>query len=155
MKKINLLSQKAQRAKDVRRVTIIITAVLAVIFLAVILLYVFFSMWETRLNREIGSLNYLLGESPAQQVVRETPRFFLQEDFLNADALFAVQEVPHGISLHAIRYNHGEFSITARAMDILNIQSHIEALNEFFYDIRLLSLTATDDGYYVYEISAR
>ena len=155
MKKINLLPQKVQRVKDVRRVTIIIAAVQAAIFLAVILLYVFFSMWETRLNREIGSLKHLIGESPVQQVARETPRFFLQEEFLIADALFAVQEVPHGITLYTIRFNHGEFSITARGADILNIQAHIETLNEFFYDIRLLSLTATDDGYYVYELSAR
>ena len=152
MKKINLLPKEAQRAKDVRRVTIIIAAVLAVIFLAVVLLYVFFSMWETRLNREIQSLNHLLSESPTQQAVRETPRFFLQEEFLIADALFAAQEVPRGISLHTIRFSHGEFSITAHATDILNIQAHMEALNEYFYDIRLLSLTATDDGYYVYEL---
>ena len=153
MKKINLLPKEAQRVKDVRRVKIIIAAVLAVIFLAAILLYVFLYVWETRLNREIGSLNHLLGESLTQQVVREVPRFFLNEEFLVADALFAAKEVPLGISLYAIRFSNGEFSITASAADILNIQAHIEALNEYFYDIRLLSLAVTDDGYYVYELN--
>ena len=155
MRKINLLPQNAQRVKDVRRVTIIITAGLAVIFLAVVLLYVFFSVWEARLNREVYRLNHLLSESPAQQAVRETPRFFLEEDFLVADALFTAQKVPHGILLYAIRFNHGEFSITARTTDILSIQAHLESLNEFFYDIKLLSIAATDDGYYIYELSAR
>ena len=153
MTKINLLPHKAQKVKDVRRVTIIIAAVQAVIFLAVILLYVFISVWEARLYQEVQSLDHLWVQSPVQQTLRGTIQNFLPGDFLTTYALTKVQEVPNGVRLYAIRFEFGEFGITAHTNDILNIRKHIETLYEYFYDIRLSNLMTAYGGYYVYELN--
>ena len=153
MTKINLLPHKAQKVKDVRRVTIIIAAVQAVIFLAVIFLYVFISVWETRLNLEVQNLDHLRVQNPMQQTIRRTIHNFSPGDFLTTDALTIVQEVPDGIRLYAIRFEFGEFGLTAHTIDIMNIRTHIETLYEYFYDIRLTNLMAAYGGYYIYELN--
>ena len=153
MNKINLLPLKAQKSKDVRLTTIIIAAVLAVIFLAAFLLFLFFSLWEARLNREIQGLTYLLGERVPYVAGNETSRHFLYEEFLTKDAFKNAQTAPSGISLEEIWFNFGEIGITARTADIYNIQVHMEVLGEYFYDIRLASLAVSYDGYYIYELN--
>ena len=152
MKKINLLPPKVQKVNDVRRLTIIIAAVQAVIFLAVFLLYVLFSVWEAQLNREAQSLDRLLRDSFVEQSVNDTFHFFWHEEFLTKDALVNVHIVPSGVRLYALTFNYGEFSISAHTEDIMNIQAHIELLSEHFYNVRLASLAATDNSFYVYEL---
>ena len=153
--KINLLPVKVQKAKDVRRITIIIAAIQVAIFLGVIFLYVFFSMWGVRISREKQTLESFLRETPTQQAGIEMTHFFFLEEFLTKDALLNAQAVPNGIWIYAIRFNHGELSISAHTMDILNILVHMEYLGEFFYNIRLTSLAAADEGTYIYELSLR
>ena len=152
MKKINLLPEKVQKAKDVRRITIVIAAVQTAVFLAAIVLFVLFSMWGARLNREAQSLDDLLRQSAAGQSSNETIHYFLQGEFLTKDALTHAQAAPHGVWLYALTFNHGEFSITAHTSDILNIQAHIKNLSEIFYGVRMTSLAATGEGGYVYEL---
>ena len=152
MKKINLLPPRVQKAKDVRRISFIIAAVQAAIFLAAILVYVFVFTWEARLNREIHVLSIVLRDNPTEQQRNQTFHNFFAEDFLKADALINAQTAPSGIVLYAMRFGYGEISITARTADILNIQTHMELLDELFYDIRLVGLGVTDDGIYVYEL---
>ena len=152
MKNINLLPHDLQKAKDVRRVTIIITGVQIVAFSAVVLLYVIFSIWEARLDREVQVLARLTGESAMQQAGVGARHHFFHEDFLLKDALVNAQTVPDGVWLVVLRFSHGEFGITAATSDILNIQAHMELLDKYFNDIRLSNLTASDDGYYVYEL---
>ena len=155
MKKINLLPHKMQRAKDVRRVTIITAAVQAAVFLAVLLMYVFFSLWEARLDREIQDLAHALVQSPVQQTANVNLYLFFQDEFLTKDALINAQKVTSGVRLSEIRFSLGEFSITAHTADILNIWAHIVLLEGFFYDVRLASIAATDDGVYIYELNLR
>ena len=153
MKKINLLPEKVQKAKDVRRITIILAAVQAAIFLAAVLLYVFFSMWEARLNIEAQNLASFLVENPVRQADSESFHFLMQDEFLTKDTLIFAQTAPVGVWLYALRFDHGEINITARTEDIMKIQAHIETLSEFFYGIRLTNLAATDDGDYIYDIN--
>ena len=153
MKKINLLPHATQKTKDVRRVAITIAAVQAAIFVSIVFLYVFFSMLETRQNREIASLAGQLRQSPDVQTQTGPFPDFLHENFLTMDALENVQTAPDGVWIYAIRFDHGEISLTAHTIDILHIHLHIEALSEFFFDIRLGNLVAVEEGYYVYELS--
>ena len=155
MKKINLLPHKMQKAKDVRRITIIIAAVQAAIFLTAVLVYVFFSLWGARLSREIQGLTRLLIQNPVQQTADVNLNHFFHEEFLTRDALINVQKVTNGVRIVDIRFSLGEFSITAHTADILNIMAHIELLDEFFYDVRLTSIAATDEGMYIYELNLR
>ena len=155
MKKINLLPLEMQKAKDVRRVTIIIAAVQAAIFLAVVVLYVIFTVWEARLDREAQILAHFLGEIPIEQAANINFHFFIHDDFLTDDALRITQTVISGVRLAEIRFRFGEFGLTAETLDIMNIQAHIEALGEFFYYVRLASLVADDDGMYIYELNLR
>ena len=153
MKKINLLPHKVQKSKDVRRFTIIIAAVQAVIFLTVVVLYLFFSMWQARLESEVHSLIRFRAEDPVQHAGAGVRHHFFHDSFLEKDALISAQAVPDGIWLVELNFSHGEFSITAAAYDILKIQTHMELLDEYFYGIRLTNLTAADGGYYVYELN--
>ena len=152
MKKINLLPHKTQKAKDVRRITNIIAAVQVAIFLAAGLLFAFFYVWETNLGTEAQNLAIFLRESPAVYTGNETFHDLLNEEFLDQDALINVKIAPEGTWLYAIRFDHGQISVTARSTDILSIQLHIDALGEFFYGIRLANLMSTDYGYYIYEL---
>ena len=152
MKKINLLPEKVQKSKDVRRITIILAAVQAAFFLMAILLFAFFSIWEARLSREAQSLESYLRQRAPVQPANETIHYFFHGEFLTEDALANAQAVPNGIRLYAMRFNHGQMSITAHTADILKIQAHIKNLSEFFYGIRLASLAATDGCTYIYEL---
>ena len=153
MKKINLLPHAAQKTKDVRRVAITIAAVQAAIFVSIVFLYVFFSMLETRQNREIASLTRQLRQNPQAQTQTGSIPEFLHESILTMDALENVQKAPSGVWIYAIRFDHGEISLTAHTSDILQIHLHIETLSEFFFDIRLGNLAAAEEGHYIYELN--
>ena len=152
MKKINLLPHKVQKSKNVRRVTIIIAAVQAAVFLTAVALYLFFSLWQARLEGEAQSLARHLRENPIQQAGIAAGHHVLHDDFLIKDDLVNAQTVPDGVWLVELRFGHGEFNITAAAFDILNIRTHMELLDGYFYGIMLTNLTAADGGYYVYEL---
>ena len=153
MKKINLLPHEVQKAKDVRRIAIIIAAVQAAIFVSALLLYVFFSMLQSRQSQEIESLIRQQRQNPSMPAQTWSFPDLLHEEFLTIEAFENVQTASDGIWLYAIRFEHGNFNITARATDILYIQAHIEALSEYFNDIRLVNLLAANYGYYVFELN--
>ena len=150
MKKINLLPHKVQKAKDAKRIAILIAAVQIAVFLTLIVLYAFLSIWGARLEREALSLRRLLGVNPVQQAGIGIRHHVMQEEFLSQEDFINAQVLPSGIRLIEMGFVRGEFRLVAATSDILYIKTHMELIEGHFYDIRLTHLAASGDGYYVY-----
>ena len=155
MTNINLLPKDMQKTKDVRRIAILVAAVQAAVFLAVIALAALFSALNSKNEKEAALLGRQLLQAEAMLPAREASAAIPPYGFLPRATLGNAVTVPCGVLITAIRFSHGEFSLAAMTDCVANIQAHMEALGELFLDIRLARLAALACGSYVYELSLR
>ena len=149
MNTINLLPKNVQRIKDVRRENKIMAAILAAVFLVCFTFFVFLSVRESQVLTEIANLNEALRQNPSLQ--QNNPFLDLSHDeFLTNESIKNAATLPQGAWINGIRFNHGEFILSAGTFNIQNIRIHQEILEDFF-EVRLLRLLADADGSYSYE----
>lgn len=172
MKKLDLLPNWVQEAKQNRMFKQRIAAVQVAIFLAIILTVLMINAIEERRHLRIYELTQKIqSANPAwEQAVTDLrnahARAELLEYFMQNHAPHRfdptwltemLDSAPTTATLERIRYSNNQFTITTKTTNIAIAETHKQNLvkTEAFQSVNIGQVTGLDDGYYSYELIIR